>query len=150
MEHLHVDLSVSALVTRFSVEEGVLLPAFQSHTGIALDQFVLRRRIERALHLLKNSDASDSEIAAGIGWGRAPAFQAAFLNYQGSRHASIEEVCRRNSRRRVARAQAPVQVCLLTTGRISWTGASGTRSPVTKEDIFMKRCGHTTARKEAP
>jgi transcriptional regulator GlxA family with amidase domain len=83
IENLHVDLSVSALAIRFSLEEGVLLTAFQSHTGIAQDQFVLRRRIERAMHLLKNSDASDSEIAAGIGWGKAPAFQAAFLNYLG-------------------------------------------------------------------
>jgi len=83
MENLHVDLSVSALASRFSVKESSLLAAFQSHTGVALDQFVLRRRIERALHLLKNCDASDSEIAAGIGWGAAPAFQAAFLNYLG-------------------------------------------------------------------
>jgi len=83
IDHLHVDLSVSALAKRFSLEEGVLLTAFQSHTAVTLDQFVLRRRIERALHLLKNSNASDSEIAASIGWGAAPAFQAAFLNYLG-------------------------------------------------------------------
>jgi transcriptional regulator GlxA family with amidase domain len=83
MDNLRVDLSVSALAKRFSLEESVLLPAFESHTGIALDQYVLRRRIERALHLLKNSNASDSEIAAGIGWGVAPAFQAAFLSYLG-------------------------------------------------------------------
>ena len=83
MDHLHGDLSVSALARRFSLEEGVLLSAFQSHTGIALDQYVLRRRIERALHLLKHSSASDSEIAMGIGWGSASAFQAAFLNYLG-------------------------------------------------------------------
>ena len=83
MENLQVDLSVSALARRFSLKESSLLPAFKSHTGVALEQFVLRRRIERALHLLKNSNASDSEIAAGIGWGIAPAFQAAFLNYLG-------------------------------------------------------------------
>jgi len=58
MDRLHGDLSVSALARRFSLEEGVLFSVFQSHTGIALDQFVLRRRIERALDLLKNSRAS--------------------------------------------------------------------------------------------
>jgi AraC-like DNA-binding protein len=83
VDHLDVDLSVSALAKKFSLDEGELLPAVRSHTGIALDQFVLRRRIERALHLLKNSNASDSEIAAGSGWGAESAFQAAFSNYLG-------------------------------------------------------------------
>jgi hypothetical protein len=46
----------------FSVEEAGLLCAFESHTGIVLDQFVLRRRIERALDLLKNSNAGDPEM----------------------------------------------------------------------------------------
>jgi len=83
MDNLHVDLSVSDLARRFSLEEGVLLPAFQSHTGTALDQFVLRRRIERALDLLKHSNASDTEIAMGIGWDSTPAFQDAFFSYLG-------------------------------------------------------------------
>jgi AraC-like DNA-binding protein len=83
MENLHVDLSDSAVAGRFSLKESALLPAFESHTGVALEQFVLRRRIERALHLLKNSDASDSEIATAVGSRSAPAFQAAFLNYLG-------------------------------------------------------------------
>jgi AraC-like DNA-binding protein len=83
MNRLHGDLSVSALARRFSLDEGVLLPAFQSHTGIALDQFVLRRRIERALHLLKRSYVSDIEIAAGVGCGPTSAFQAAFASYLG-------------------------------------------------------------------
>jgi AraC-like DNA-binding protein len=81
--HLHLDLSALTLATKFSLKESVLLRRFQTHTGIALDQFVLRRRIERALHLLKNSDSSDSQIAAGVGWGTATAFQAAFSNYLG-------------------------------------------------------------------
>ena len=81
--NLRGDLSVSALAKRFSLKENALLPAFESHTGIALNQFVLRRRIERALHLLKHSDATDSEMAMGIGWGSASAFQAAFASYLG-------------------------------------------------------------------
>jgi transcriptional regulator GlxA family with amidase domain len=84
MERLHGDLSVSALARRFSLEEGVLLSAFQSHTGIALDQFVLRRRIERALHLLKHSNATDREIAMSVGWGSTPAFRATFASYLGA------------------------------------------------------------------
>jgi two-component system response regulator YesN len=83
VDHLRVDLSVSTLAKRFSLEEGVLLPAFHSQTGIALDQFVLRRRIERALHLLKHSNATESEIAMGIGWGSAPSFRTAFSSYLG-------------------------------------------------------------------
>src|SRR5215470_18901838 len=83
MEHLHVDVSDSALAARFSLEEGVLLSAFQSLTGIALDQFVLRRRIERALDLLKHTSATDSEIAARIGLKTANTFRTAFFNYLG-------------------------------------------------------------------
>jgi AraC-like DNA-binding protein len=80
-DHLHVDLSASALATTFSIEESLLLPAFELHFGIALDQFVLRRRIERALDLLKHCNASDSEIAIGLGLGTAPAFQTVFFDY---------------------------------------------------------------------
>lgn len=83
MENLHVDLSVSVLAKRFSLEESILPHAFEAHNGIALDQFVLRRRIERALHLLKHSNATDSEIAIRVGWGSAPAFQAAFSSHLG-------------------------------------------------------------------
>ena len=83
MENLQVDLSVSALAGRFSLKESALLPAFESHTGVALDQFVLRRRIEHILHLLKHSNASDSEIAMGVGWGTAMAFRTAFFQYLG-------------------------------------------------------------------
>ena len=49
IDHLHTDIAASVLSKRFSLKESVLLPAFQLHTGIALDEFVLRRRIERAL-----------------------------------------------------------------------------------------------------
>ena len=83
MDHLCDDLSVSTLVKRFSLRESVLLSAFESQTGIALDQFVLRRRIERALHLLKHSSATDREIAMSLGWRSAPAFQRAFASYLG-------------------------------------------------------------------
>ena len=79
MDHLHVDLSDSALAARFSLEEGELLSVFQSLTGIALDQFVLRRRIERALDLLKHTSATDSEIAVRIGLRTAPNFRTAFF-----------------------------------------------------------------------
>ena len=82
-ENLHADLSVSALARTFSQPESVLFRAFKLQTGIALDRFVLRRRIERALHLLKHSKATDTEIAMGIGWGSAPDFQRAFASYLG-------------------------------------------------------------------
>jgi len=83
MDNLHVDVSDSALAARFSLEESELLSAFQSLTGIALDQFVLRRRIERALDLLKHTSATDSEIAVHIGLRTAPTFRTAFFNYLG-------------------------------------------------------------------
>jgi AraC-like DNA-binding protein len=141
IENLHVDLSVLALECRFSLEESALLLAFESHTGVALEPFV-RRRIERALHPLRNSDARDSEIAAGVIWEVAPAFQVAFLNYP-------EEVCRRNSRRRVARG-ASVRPGLLAyrrknlvDGRFRHSQSSNQRGDL------VKRCGQTTARKEA-
>jgi two-component system, response regulator YesN len=83
IDHSDVDLSVSAVARRFSLEEGVLLSAFRLHTGITLDHFVLRRCIERALYLLKNSTANDSDIAARIGWETVSDFQVAFFNCLG-------------------------------------------------------------------
>jgi hypothetical protein len=94
MENLHIDLSATASPTRLCLEEGLMLTAFQSHTGNALDQFVPRRLIERALHPLKKSDARNSGFAAGVVWETAPIFHAAVVNYQ-------EEGFCRNSRRRV-------------------------------------------------
>lgn len=83
MENLHADLSVSNLARRLSLKERVLLCGFESQTGVALGQFVLRRRIERALDLLKSSSATDSEIAVGIGLKTASAFRTVFFNYLG-------------------------------------------------------------------
>jgi transcriptional regulator GlxA family with amidase domain len=108
MDNLHIDLSVSNVASRFSLEQGELLPAFQSHTGIALDQFVLRRRIERALHLLKHSNATDSEIALGVGWGTFTAFR----NCLGVSQRNIGEILPRKSRLSVRGARAPTEVLL--------------------------------------
>jgi transcriptional regulator GlxA family with amidase domain len=83
MSHLDGDLSVAALARGFSLKDRVLLTAFESHTGIALGQFVWRRRIEHALDFLKNTNGSDSEIAMGLGWEYASAFRTAFVNYLG-------------------------------------------------------------------
>jgi AraC-like DNA-binding protein len=68
IEHLHLDLSASILAKTFLLKEDLLQADFELRTGIALDQFVLRRRIERALDLLKRSDATDKEIAMSIAW----------------------------------------------------------------------------------
>src|SRR5215469_6406759 len=137
VDHLNVDLSALTLSKKFSLKESVLLPSFQSHTGIALDQFVLRRRIERELHLLKNSDARYSEFAAGVVWETTPVFQAAFVNY-------LEEVFHRNSRRRLEKG-ASARPCLtayrtknLVDGHFQHPQSSNYRRHL------VKRCGHTT------
>ena len=71
---LHSDLSALALAKEFSLKESTLLDGFESYAGVALDQFILRRRIECALQLLKHRCATDSEIARSFGWGAAQAF----------------------------------------------------------------------------
>jgi AraC-like DNA-binding protein len=83
MENLHANLSVPVLAKGFMVEENALLHAFKVGTGIQLEDFVLRRRIECALRLLKHSAATDGEIAIRIGFGSEPAFQTAFVDYLG-------------------------------------------------------------------
>jgi two-component system response regulator YesN len=83
IENLRLDLSAPTLAKTFSLKENLLLADFELHTGVALDQFVLRRRIERALHLLKHSDSTDKESAMSIGWCSAPEFEAAFTSYLG-------------------------------------------------------------------
>ena len=107
MDHLHSDLSASALAKRFSLEQKVLSSAFERHTGLAVEQFVLRRRVERALHLLKHSKGSDSEIAVEVGWETA-GFRAAFASYLGVSvteyrtsllHAKQSTTAKKNSRR---------------------------------------------------
>ena len=83
MDNLHSDVSASVLSKRFLLKESELLLTFKLHTGVTVEEFVLRRRIERALQLLKSSNASDGEIAMGVGWGAASAFQTAFIAYLG-------------------------------------------------------------------
>ena len=81
--NLHNELSAPALAAEFSLTEEPLLHLFESHTGIALAEYVLRRRIERALELLKGQHISESEIAKRFGWGAQSSLQAAFSNYLG-------------------------------------------------------------------
>lgn len=114
--HLHIDLSASILAKRFSLPENVLSVCFRTHTGIALDQFVLRRRIECALHLLKNSKHCDSAIATRIGLGTAAAFQAVFFNYVGilpieyrNRQPQKQPAASRKGRKRPCKSESLTQ-----------------------------------------
>jgi AraC-like DNA-binding protein len=68
---------------------------------MALDEYVLRRRIERALDLMKNSKASDSEIGVQIGLGAASVFRSVFLGYLGLSPAEYRRSLSRNIRLRM-------------------------------------------------
>jgi transcriptional regulator GlxA family with amidase domain len=100
-DNLHRDSTALALSKRLALKESALLKGFQLHTGIALDKYVLRRRLERALDLLKNSNDTDSEIAVQIGWEATPVFRLAFSSYLGFSPTEYRRALKRKTKLRV-------------------------------------------------
>jgi len=57
---------------------------FKATTGMTLTEYVNRRRVERAKHMLRNPDLRITEIAYEVGYQSLSQFNRSFLKYAGS------------------------------------------------------------------
>ncbi len=56
---------------------------FKKHTGECITNFIIRRRILRAAHLLRTTELRIKEIAAHVGYSKTPTFDRIFARITG-------------------------------------------------------------------
>ncbi|REK71521.1 response regulator [Paenibacillus paeoniae] len=82
-EHLEEDLSLSLVAKRVQLTLHHFSEVFRRETGHTYAEFVAKARVEKAMELLKETDASFSEIASRVGYGDVEFFSGLFENHTG-------------------------------------------------------------------
>ena len=86
-EHIHVhladDVSLQTLAAQVNMHPVYLSKVYKLETGEGLKEYLLRVRMERAVHLLKNTDLKIYEIANEIGYLNAAYFIKVFKKEYG-------------------------------------------------------------------
>ncbi|WP_028550676.1 response regulator [Paenibacillus sp. UNC451MF] len=77
-EHLSEDVSLHILADRVNLHPSYLSKVFKLETGEGLNHYLHFVRMERAVHLLKHSDAKIYEITASVGYLNTPYFIKVF------------------------------------------------------------------------
>jgi AraC family transcriptional regulator len=92
----YIDVNLSALSLREMADQLDMGPchfarAFKESVGVSPHQYVLRRRIERALQLLKGSHPSLAEISRELGFSSQGHFSTIFHRFVGVSPSSYRE-----------------------------------------------------------
>jgi len=82
-DNLHRDLALSDIAAALAISPGHFAHAFRQTVGLPPHQYVLKRRIERAKSLLRESDVPISEVANRIGCSNAGNFSVLFQRATG-------------------------------------------------------------------
>jgi len=82
-ENLHRDLALSDIAAALAISPGHFSHAFRQTVGFPPHQYVVKRRIERAKLLLRESDVPISEVANRIGCSSAGSFSVLFQRATG-------------------------------------------------------------------
>ena len=80
-DNLCSDLTVEVIAEALSMSSSHFARAFKQTTGLAPHHYVLKRRIEKAKSLLRETDQAIGEIAHQIGFATASHFSVAFQRY---------------------------------------------------------------------
>jgi AraC family transcriptional regulator len=81
--HLREDLSLACLARTLAMSASHMSHAFRTATGMPPHRFVLHRRVERAKHLLRNTDLPMTDIAHRIGCASHSHFSVLFHRLTG-------------------------------------------------------------------
>jgi AraC family transcriptional regulator len=81
--HLGASLTIEQLSEQVEMSPHYFAMLFRQSTGFTPHQYVLRRRVERAKDLLKNSSASLSDIAYQLGFSSQAQFTTTFHRFTG-------------------------------------------------------------------
>ena len=85
----HIDDNLSDKLTLVDLAQKIfynpsyLSRAFKQHYGVTLTEYVAKKRVEKAINLLKNGNASVDEICEDVGFSDRGAFYRAFDKYAG-------------------------------------------------------------------
>jgi AraC-like DNA-binding protein len=77
------DLSVDAVAQRVGISVSRLHAVFKERTGLAPNDFIQRRRVERACELLRNTATPVTRIALNLGFASSQYFATCFRKYTG-------------------------------------------------------------------
>ncbi|MBR1206072.1 MULTISPECIES: AraC family transcriptional regulator [unclassified Bradyrhizobium] len=77
------DVSLAALATDAGLSRFHFCRAFKESTGLSPHAWLRQQRLERAMNLLRDTDAAIATVAAELGYASQTAFTAAFRNLTG-------------------------------------------------------------------
>jgi AraC-like DNA-binding protein len=81
--HLGENLSLSAIANELGMSQYYFCRLFKRSTGMSPHQYLIRQRIERAKHLLKQREQSITMIAMECGFANQSHFAKYFRQYMG-------------------------------------------------------------------
>jgi AraC family transcriptional regulator len=81
--HLHNELSVSKLAERYGFNPQYFSRLFEEHLGLGPQAYVIKKRIERAKHMISSQNMSFTEIAERTGFGSISSFSKCFKRETG-------------------------------------------------------------------
>ena len=82
-EHFEEDLSLSSLSSQFHVESSYFSKMFRKETGENLMLFICRKRMEKAVEYMKNTERNLTEIAFMVGYDDYTYFNKVFKKMMG-------------------------------------------------------------------
>jgi AraC family transcriptional regulator len=77
------DMSLAALASDAGLSRFHFCRAFKESTGLSPHAWLRQHRLEQAMNLLRNTDASVVSVAAALGYSSQTAFAAAFRKLTG-------------------------------------------------------------------
>ena len=87
----HEDWPVARLASVSGVSEGHFARSFRQAFGLPPHRYLLTRRIERAVTLLRETDLSITEIAFSTGWSSLGSFGRTFRDITGRNPAAVRK-----------------------------------------------------------
>ena len=82
-KYFHEELSLTKIATPLNITANYLSEKFKRITGVRFVDYVARTRIEKARHLLQNSNLRISEIAFAVGFQSLSQFNRVFKKLTG-------------------------------------------------------------------
>lgn len=99
MEHLSDDLSVSDIASYLYVSPNYLSKLFKRTTGEGCNEYIIKKRIEKAKLLLETTSIKTSKIAEMVGYKDTNYFSMAFKKNTGMSPRMYREACQKNVNR---------------------------------------------------
>lgn len=93
-EHLEEELSVASLASRFYITPNYFSKLFKKVMGEGCNEYIVRKRIEKARFLLETTNFRNGKIAMMVGYRDINYFSLAFKKHTGYSPTSYREMSR--------------------------------------------------------